>query len=339
MTNAIQSVTLMQDGAIDELMSVIFLTTMPNVSLFNIDILNADCLAYPTMETTVKILNMLGVTNTMVATSDARGWNAFPWTYRQYAMMVNLLPMINQYGNAAAASRPESTKSFSEHLVAAKAGDNPPPSTILCLCPLTDIAAFINAVPDYKDYIDSIVWMGGVWGEAGQAPPIGNIDTGLAPGANPNAEWNAYWDYDAVQTVLGSGIEFNIFPLNVTNNVLLTSQIIEDYFLSGSNSYPMLDLAAQMYSMVAFQTGFSFWDTATTAFIGNPGLFTMTPMNITIDTGPDPTTQGTITAVQTGGYPVNMATTIDVQGFYDYFVGQLKTITIACWPPGSGSAA
>ena len=254
-------------------------------------------------------------------------------------MMVNLLPMINQYGNAAATSRPKSTMSLREHLVAAKAGDNPPPSTILCLCPLTDIAAFISAWPDYQDYIDSIIWMGGVWGEEGQAPPIGNIDTGLAPGANPNAEWNAYWDFDAVQTVLSSGIEFNIFPLNVTNNVLLTSQIIEDRFLSESNSYPMLDLAAQMYSMVAFQTGFSFWDTVTTAYIGKPGLFTMTPMNITIDTGPDPTTQGTITAVQTGGYPVNMATTIDVTGFYEYFVAQLKTISIACWPPGSGGAA
>lgn len=325
---------MMQDGAIDELMSVIFLTTMPDVSITSINVLNADCLAYPTAQVTNKILSMLGRTGDIVNMSDVRGWNPFPWTYRQYAMMVNLLPMINQYGKVSAPGPAASKTRLKDQLTAMQAGDSSSTITVLCLSPLTEFAELLIEYPPFKDLFSSIVWMGGAYRESGQTGPIGNIDTGIAPGANPNAEWNAYWDPDAVQTILESGIEFNIFPLNVTNNVLLTPHIIQQYFLSGSNSYAMLDLAAQMYSMVAFQNGFSFWDTATTAYIGNPTLFTMTPMTISIDTGDDPTTQGTITQ-DPSGYPMNMATAINVQGFYDYFVQQLKTITIACWPPSS----
>lgn len=175
--------------------------------------------------------------------------------------------------------------------------------------------------------------MGGAYTPANQSgPPVGNIDTGLAPGANQSAEWNAYWDPFAVKTVLESGVPLNIFPLNVTNSVVLTPEIISTKLLPESDRYAMLDLAAQMYSLVAFQTGFSFWDSVTTAFIDRPELFTMTPMTIDIDTSGNPARQGTMT-IDPDGHPVQMATGIDVEGFYIYLVEQLKKIEVACWPP------
>ena len=98
--------------------------------------------------------------------------------------------------------------------------------------------------------------MGGVY--ITEETPFGNIDTGVAPGANPNAEWNVYWDPQATQDVLQSGIKVKMFPLNVTNSVTLSGEIIRKYFIPDSNQYPALDLAAQMYALVAFQYGFSF---------------------------------------------------------------------------------
>ncbi len=327
-----------QDGAIDELMSVILLNTMPDIDCSSIVIVNADCLAEPTYEATVKILEMLGKPSDGVWVSTARGWNPFPWPYRQYAMMVNLLPMINQYGAASKddySEVPTDSSTLYQRIQNIKQTDDDAQITLLCLCPLTPIADLVSLFPDIVSAIDSIVWMGGVYTPAGSTTPFpGNIDTGIAPGANPNAEWNAYWDPFAVQTILESGINLNVFPLNVTNNAFLTPEIIRNYFIAESNNYPMLDLAAQMYSMVAFQAGFSFWDTITTAYIGMPSLFEMTPMNISINTSSNPTKQGTI-SLNASGFPVNMATAItDVNQFYSYFVSQLKTISISCWPPG-----
>ena len=103
---------LIQDGAVDELMSVAMLTAMPvsDVTYAGCIVVNGDCLMAPTIQATFKILNYMATlnpglpTDTMVfADVESRAVNAFPWTYRQYSMMVNLLPALN--GNPAQSRR------------------------------------------------------------------------------------------------------------------------------------------------------------------------------------------------------------------------------------------
>lgn len=319
-----KSVVLMQDGAVDELISVLLLSSMEDVSIRYIDVLNADCVGYPTYVVTRKLLRMIGAPDDDVFLSNARGWNPFPWTYRQYSMMTNLLPMVNQYRSDISIPDPPPASGMMDILQRLQSEGTG--VTFVVLSPLTDMAEVVSTLDDPKSLIDSIVWMGGAYSNDPKKLPAGNIDTGIAPGANPNAEWNAYWDPQALQTVLESGVPLSMFPLNVTNSVLLTPEIIRDRFLKDSRDYALLDLAAQMYSTVAFEAGFSFWDTVTTAYVDQPGLFEMTPMTISVDTGVDPTKQGTITP-DAGGYPVEMATSVDVPGFYDYLVRQLKTLS------------
>ena len=87
-------VILIQDGAVDELMSIFLLQSISDqVDLLGIVVVNGDCLGEPTVEVTQKILQVIGTPAIPVALSDARAVNAFPWDYRQYSMMVNLLPM------------------------------------------------------------------------------------------------------------------------------------------------------------------------------------------------------------------------------------------------------
>ena len=57
--NIKQPVIIIQDGAVDELMSVALVATMPNIDLLGIGVVNADCLADPTLEVTQKILNLM----------------------------------------------------------------------------------------------------------------------------------------------------------------------------------------------------------------------------------------------------------------------------------------
>lgn len=323
-----RNVVLIQDGAIDELVSVLLLASMPEVSFKAVEVLNADCLALPTYQATVRLLKMIGRDDIPVTISPARGWNPFPWEYRQYAMMVNLLPMVNAFQADVPVPAPERMVPLAETLAAIRAAEPGNPITLLCLGPLTSIADAIAANPEIVGWIDELVWMGGVYTPPGETGlPVGNIDTGIAPGANPNAEWNVYWDPYAAAAVLGSGIPVTMFPLNVTNEVLLTPDIIRGYFLANSAQWPILDLMAQMYSMVAFQNGFSFWDTATTAYLGNPGLYGLTEYNMAVDTSMDPGTQGTL-AIDPAGAPVRVAATIQVESFYDYLVESLTTLPV-----------
>lgn len=326
----IKNTIIIHDGATDELMSILFAASMPNIAIKGIMVINADCQGYPTAKVSSKLLDLISIDDVPVVVSGARGWNPFPWTYRQYSLMVDLLPIVNQYQSNVAVPEPPMDYPLIDLVNQVYSEGNNQPVTLLCLSPVTDIAEALKTDPDFKSKIDEIVWMGGVY--ITEETPFGNIDTGVAPGANPNAEWNVYWDPQSTQDVLSSGIKIKMFPLNVTNSVILSGDIIRQYFLPESNIYPPLALAAQMYSLVAFQYGFSFWDTAATAFLGKPDLYTLEKAKVEIDTSPDPTTQGTMTVqfvsdTEASETSIEIATTINVNDFYDYYVGQLKTLT------------
>ncbi len=320
---------IIHDGATDELMSILFAASMPNINLKGIMVLNADCQGYPTAKVSSKLLDLIHLTDVPVAVSGARAWNAFPWTYRQYSLMVDLLPMVNQYKKDVQVPEPQMDFPLVKMVDKVYRENDCAPVTLLCLSPVTDIAEAINSDPDFKNKVSEIIWMGGVY--ITNETTAGNIDTGIAPGANPNAEWNVYWDPQATKDVLASGIKVKMFPLNVTNSVILSGDIIRKYFLPDSDKYPALSLAAQMYSLVAFQYGFSFWDTAATAYLGNPGLYTFKQAIVEVDTSPDPTKQGTmlvefVTDEQPLETSIEIATCINVNKFYDYYVKQLKTL-------------
>ena len=327
--NQTKNVIIVHDGATDELMSILFAASMPNINIKGIMVLNADCQGYPTAKVSSKLLDLINEMDIPVAVSGARAWNPFPWTYRQYSLMVDLFPIVNQYKENIAVPEPRMDYPLEAMVEKVYRDADNTPVTLLCLSPVTDIAAAIKNNSGFVNMVEEIVWMGGVY--ITKDTPFGNIDTGIAPGANPNAEWNVYWDPQATQEVLHSGIKIKVFPLNVTNSVILTGEIIRKYFIPESNQYPALDLAAQMYSLVAFQYGFSFWDTAATSYLGKPDLFTFKKALVNVDTSPVPSEQGTMKVdfpsandpVQTN---IEIATTIQVNSFYEYYVDQLRTL-------------
>ena len=190
----------------------------------------------------------------------------------------------------------------------------------LCLGPLTPLAAAYESWPDNAfSELYEIVWMGGV------IPPTqGNIDPGIAIGANPNAEWNAYWDPCAVDILFKSDVDFTMFPLDVTNDYLLDTSFCEKYIYP-NKSHPMVNLAGQMYATVAFEAGYSFWDTLTTAYIGKPSLFSTKTKKLKIEIDIMSSEFGSITEAD-DGHEVKVAAE-PVEKFYEYFIDQLKSVT------------
>jgi purine nucleosidase len=69
--------------------------------------------------------------------------------------------------------------------------------------------------------------------------------------------------------------------------------------------------------MVAFQAGYSFWDTVATAWLEKPKLFTSAKKSLGVITGG--ADQGTI-AVAAGGPVIDVADTVNVKEFYKYLM-------------------
>jgi purine nucleosidase len=322
----------MHDGAVDELVCIPFLASMaPQIQLSSVWITPADCLGYPTASACQRLFNLLGQSSLPLYLSDSSSERPFPWEYRQYAMMVNLLPILNPVGGPTIGSpqtvsfgraRRAAADAFRQHVQAASdAAGNP--VTMLITSPMTDFAAAIETDPSILSSIGEVVWMGGTINAGG------NIDTGIAPGANPNAEWNAYWDPQSVLTVLQSGVKVSMFPLDITNSTLLAPSTLQQYFLPQASSSVMINLVCQMYALVAFQGGYSFWDTLTAAYLGMPGLFSFQSTNVNIDVNPQSPTFGQFS---TGaGFPVNLCTTFapgqTATMFYEYLANQLGSVT------------
>lgn len=322
-----QPVILIQDGAVDELMSIFLLKSMENIDLLGIVVVNGDCLAQPTVAVSQKILALIGTEYVPVVSSTARAINAFPWVYRQYCMMVNLLPMLNMYGPYVGPMETVNGAELIVRLIREAREEGKGKVTILGLSPMTPLMDAYRLDNSIADYIDKIAWMGGALKpDDYQGYPFGNVDTGLAPGANPDAEWNAFWDPSIVrdiwQTFAGK-VPFIMFPLNLTNQVMLGPEFILR-LAPESREYPVYDLAAQMYAMVAFEAGYAFWDTVTAAYLGKPELYTIgqDPVKLNIVTsGPN---QGLIFRDDQDGFPVTLATDVKVEDFYNYLLDQWK---------------
>jgi purine nucleosidase len=334
-----QPVFFMQDGAIDELLCIPFVQSMPNCALAGVSVTPADCLGYPTVSASQRMLAFAKTPQIEVMLSNSSSQRPFPWEYRQYSMMVNLLPALNTpailsgmenypimtYETMGYAPLPGDKASKLRDTLRRNTDAASSGYVFLCTGPLTDLAWLLQVNPDLKDEIAAVLWMGGSILNVPN-PVGGNIDTGIAPGANPNAEWNAYWDPAAVETVWSSGIPFYLFPLNVTNSVFLTPAVLNQWLLPAAQTSNTVSLAAQMYSMVAFQGGYSFWDTVTAAYLGNPDLFTFAIQSLGIVTDESSTDLGNITVASPGGYPINVAQTVNVNGFYEYLVQQLSSL-------------
>ena len=71
-------VIYIQDGAIDEFMASVLLTTMKEANLIGIVVVNADTIWNVAMDVQWKVLSLIEKTNIPVGLSSARGFNPFP---------------------------------------------------------------------------------------------------------------------------------------------------------------------------------------------------------------------------------------------------------------------
>jgi purine nucleosidase len=300
------------DGDVDDLVSLFLLLKMDNVELTGVSVIPADCYLEPAVSASRKIIDRFGDGKLQVAASNSRGKNPFPKEWRMRAFQVDALPILNEKGKI---NTPVAEQPAHMHLVA-KLLEAEGKTTLLFTGPLTDLARALDAAPQIEDKIERLVWMGGTFREAGNV---------AEPEHDGTAEWNAFWDPEAVARVWESGIKIDLVALESTNQVPLTVEVRNRW--AAERKFSGVDFIGQCYAMVpplvhfATNSTYYLWDVLTTAFMGNETLVrTKKVSGIVVTDGPS---QGRMME-STDGRTVNLVYDVNRDAFFDYITSLAK---------------
>ncbi|WP_120340764.1 nucleoside hydrolase [Bacillus wiedmannii] len=302
------------DGGVDDLISLFLLLQMDNVKLTGVSVIPADCYLEPAISASRKIIDRFSKENIEVAASNSRAKNPFPQDWRMHAFYVDALPILNESGKVVT---PIAAKPAHHHLIETLL-QTEEKTTLLFTGPLTDLARALYEAPVIEEKIEHLIWMGGTFRTAG------NVHE---PEHDGTAEWNSFWDPEAVARVWESKIKIDLVTLESTNQVPLTIDIREQW--AKERKYIGVDFLGQCYAMVPplvhFSTNSTYylWDVLTTAFVGNTNLAKTQTINSIVHTyGPS---QGRTVAFD-GGRPINVVYDVKRDAFFEYITKLSKKV-------------
>lgn len=241
------------DGGVDDFASLLTLILAPQVELVGVGVVDADTYIDPAVRVTQKLLHRYGAPIS-VARSSAKTNHPFPKEWRMDAFTVDALPILNEFGEGDVQIAQQDAAHELVDLLQASAE----PITLIFTGPLSDLAQALAIDPTIVDKIAHLHWMGGTFG-------TGNI---AEPEQDNTAEWNAYWDSQAVKNVLDAHIPMTMVGLESTQQVPLTPA--RRLHWAKSRRFEVLDLIGQMYAsvppLVHFATNSTYylWDVLTT---------------------------------------------------------------------------
>lgn len=303
-----QLVLMDHDGGVDDYLATALLMTMEHVQPLGIVVTPADCYIQPAVSATRKILDLMGCSHVPVAESSVRGINPFPHLYRRDSFIVAHFPILNQDETIRTTLVSETGQDFMVRMLR----EASEPVTLMVTGPLTTVATALDAAPDIESKIKEIIWMGG----ALNVP--GNVEKSIEAGHDGSAEWNVYWDPVSAQRVWQTQIPIVMCPLDITNNVPVTSEFVRQ--LAQQRLYPLSDLAGQCYALVIPQD-YYFWDLLATAYLAQPEFYSLREWETTIIT--TGCSQGR-TKVESGGRKIQAMDKVDTERFYAYLLQQWK---------------
>lgn len=308
------------DGGVDDFLSLLLLLTMPEVQLLGVSVTPADCFAEPALETTHKLLRLLGRAEVPVSVGAYHGINAFPPAWRAQPRMLNALPTLLRLPPAAA-PRPDPRPS--PEVLRAQLAAAPGPVTVLLTGPCSTLVQALAPAPELAARIGQVVWMGG----AVDVP--GNVRTYNQDGT---AEWNAFWDPLATHRLLALGLPLTLVPLDVTNQVPVGFAFLRQ--LAAQARHPLSELAGQFWATTiatipTYEYTYFMWDVLATSYLAIPEAFTVEALELAaVPTGP---AAGRTVRQPGSGQWVRVARHVDTAAFYAYLLRQLGAAGSQRW--------
>ncbi|NBB52423.1 nucleoside hydrolase [Rhizobium sp. CRIBSB] len=192
----------------------------------------------------------------------------------------------------------------------------PERSVALCVMgPMTNLALAMRREPRLAGRLGVVVAMGGARSEGG------NITA--------SAEFNIWADPDAAAEVLASGCDVVMLGLDATHQVRATGTRIATLEAvpgaSAATAAAMLRFSQRIERQIVGWDAPPLHDPCTVAWLLDPGLFTLQPCRIAVETGSDLTRGHTAVEfrVDPGATPHRWATAADAQGVFDLITARL----------------
>lgn len=184
--------------------------------------------------------------------------------------------------------------------------------TILTLGTLTNIAAALELDPDLPSRVRLVSMLGAV-----SVP--GNVTT--QPG-EPTAEWNAHADPTAVRHVLEAGFDWTLVPLDATNSVPLSPELLAD--LESDHAAGPADVVFELWTRNPYMTGggFFLWDPLAAIIARDPTVVTLEPKRLRVFEGDGP--DGGRLVEDVAGASVAVATSADRRRFEALLLERLR---------------
>ena len=290
------------DGSTDDMISLFMLLNTPNVDVIGVTLIPGNCDVDVGIEANLKIITMAG-RKIRFAYSTEKGKNPFPEDYKASAMRAMLLPkFINLQEDKSLLMKMNAYDFLGRAIIESEDKVN-----VLLTGPPTNLTIALKRYPQLKDNIDKVIWMGGA------------VDV---PGNNHNhtSELNCYWDPQASKELLNSGLNVVMFPLDATNQVLVTKEILVK--LAQQAQYDASNMVSELFATVFWEGTYFMWDMLTTAYLGTNDyvMFRVLELDISLD----PETEGKVIKTPGSGNYVKVADKIDVDKYYDYFFKVLQ---------------
>ncbi|WP_436862291.1 nucleoside hydrolase [Staphylococcus caeli] len=305
------------DGGVDDLISLFLLLHMDDIKLIGVSAIGADSYVEPAVSASQKIINRFSNQSIHVTASNERGKNPFPKDWRMHAFFMDALPILNEQTQQQ--SQVLDHEAYQD--IIGKLQNSTSPVTLLFTGPLTDLAKALTVEPTIEKHIERLVWMGGTFLEKG------NVEE---PEHDGTAEWNAFWDPEAVKIVFDTNIKIDMVALESTNQVPMTWDVRQGW--ANERHYSGVDFLGVSYAAVPplthFQTNSTYflWDVLTTAYVGIPELVQQHQVNVSVHTkGPS---QGQTYIDNECGRPISVVDHVEHDAFFKYITDLAKKVTL-----------
>lgn len=294
------------DGNVDDLISLLLLLQAPDVKLLGVGVVDADGYLEPAAEASRKIIDRFNRRGDQlsVAKSVARAHHQFPKEWRLSSFAFNHFPILNEPGIIKTPEAP--LPAHLDMIEKIQAADGP--VALIMTGPISDLALALDADPSIEAKIEKLYWMGG------SLDGHGNVSE---PGFDGTAEWNAFWDPEAVARVWQSKLDIQMVGLESTEEIPLTQEL--QMYWASRRREPAFDLIGQGYSLVLSYEANSvyyLWDVLTTLSALKPELVE-TEKTASIARVDGPAAGRTERDPQ--GTPMTLVTKADKEAFFHFF--------------------
>lgn len=251
-----KTVVFDHDGGIDDLLSLILVLCMDNISLVGVCITPADCYPDDAVESTLKILAMFGAEDVPVTVGNIIGPNPFPADWRAQPRFCRALPsLLRANANTNQLLEVPAHEWLHQYL-----SNTQEKVSLLLTGPASNLAHVIAQSPDLKCKISQVVWMGGAINVKGNVAMHDH---------NGSAEWNAYWHPQATRDLLAAQLPLVLVPLDATNSFPVSWSFLKEL---AALDTPLSELAGQFWAATVtavptYEFTYFMWDVLATCLL------------------------------------------------------------------------